>query len=242
MDPVLIIVLISVLGPVIGSLIGIIRKPSERFMFNMLSFAAGVMIAISFMQLIPEAISLSSVWIAIIGIVIGSLVMFGFDKIIPHIHPSMCQQEHGHSLEKTATYLLLGIFMHNFPEGMAIGIGSVSVMKLSLIVAIAIAIQNIPEGICTSAPYYYITKKRLRAFLLSSSTAIPILVGFAFTYYLFPNIPLELVGMMIGAVAGVMIYISADELIPISCCKMTNHHTIFSFMIGAILVVMLGLL
>ena len=132
--------------------------------------------------------------------------------------------------------------MHNFPEGMAIGIGSVSAMKLSLVVALAIAIQNIPEGICTSAPYYYVTKKKLKSFLISASTAIPVLAGFIFTYYLFQNIPFEIVGILIGATAGVMIYISADELIPASCSKMTNHHTIFSFIAGMILVVLLGLL
>ena len=160
----LIIVTISILGPVIGSLIGIIKKPSERFLYNMLSFAGGVMLAISFLELIPESIHFSSVWIAVTGILFGSILMFLIDRGIPHLHPGLCQQEQGKKLKKTATYLLIGIFLHNFPEGMAIAIGAVSGIKVSFTIALAIAIHNIPEGISTSAPYYHITKKKIKIF------------------------------------------------------------------------------
>ena len=95
----LIIVAISVLGPVIGSLIGVLKRPSEKFMYNMLAFAGGVMLAISFLELIPESIQLSSIWIAVGGIIFGSMLMLGVDKIIPHIHPELCQQEPGKKLK-----------------------------------------------------------------------------------------------------------------------------------------------
>jgi len=238
----LIIVVISVLGPVIGSLIGVIRKPSERFMFNMLAFAGGVMLAISFLELIPESIALSSIWIAIFGVVVGSGLMFAVDKAIPHIHPELCGQEHGRNLKKTAAYLLIGIFLHNFPEGMAIAIGAVSDIKVSLVIALAIAIHNIPEGITTSAPYFHCTKKRLKSFLISSSTAIPLLVGFLLASWLYQYISLQLVGFIIGATAGLMIYITADEIIPSSCCKLSTHTTIFSLILGILFVMLLGLL
>lgn len=242
---ILLIVSVSVTGPVIGSLLGVLKRPSETFMYNMLAFAAGVMISVSFLKLIPESMEFSPLWVAAAGIVLGSLVMYGLDRLIPHIHPQMCSQEQGCRLRRTATYLLLGIFLHNFPEGMAMGIGMVSGLKLSLIVALAIAIHNIPEGICTSAPYYFATKKRTRAFLLSASTAIPTVVGFIFAYFLYQAIPPEVVGMVISATAGVMIYISADELIPISCSREYNgwsHATIFSLIAGVILVMILGLI
>lgn len=242
MNLILTVIIIAAAGPLIGSLIGVFRKPSELFMFNMLSFAAGVMLAISFLELIPESINLSSIWLCILGIVIGSLVMFALDKLIPHIHPGLCQQEQGTSLKKTAVFLLLGIFLHNFPEGIAMAIGAVSDIKLSIAIAIAIAIHDIPEGICTSAPYYYCSKKRLKSFLLSASTAIPTIVGFIIAYYVFQNIPLQIVGVILAATAGLMIYISADELIPVSCFRLTNHSTIFSLVLGVILVVLLGLL
>ncbi len=242
MELILIVVIISVSGPIIGSAIGVMKSPSEIFMSNMLAFAAGIMLAISFIELIPESIALSSVYIAAAGVVLGSIFMYGVDKLIPHIHPGLCAQEHGRNLERTATYLLLGIFMHNFPEGMAVGIGSVSGMEVSLVIAIGIAMQNVPEGIATSSPYYLVTRNRLRSFLISSSTSLPLLAGFAFSYYLFPNIPVSTVGLLVGATAGLMIYISSDELIPVSCCKMSDHTTIFSLVAGVVFVTLLGAL
>lgn len=243
MNPIYIIISISIAGPIIGSLIGVIKKPSNLFMYNMLAFAAGVMLSISFLELIPESIGFSSIWICAIGVVLGSLVMYTLDKIIPHIHPELCSQEHGHRLKRVAIYLLLGIFLHNFPEGIAMGIGAVTEFKLSFIIALAIAIHDIPEGICTSAPYYYVTRKRLKSFLISASTAIPTIIGFLFAYYLFQNIPLQIVGIIIAATAGLMIYISSDELIPTACCKdnkVWGHSTIFSLIAGVLLVIILS--
>lgn len=234
-----IIVIISVLGPVIGSLIGVLKEPSEIFMYNMLSFAAGVMLSVSFLELIPESLAFSSINICVIGIILGSLVMFAVDRLMPHIHPELFEPEHGSELKKTALYLIVGIFLHNFPEGMAIAIGTVSDSKISITIALAIALHNIPEGICTSAPYYLCTQKKLKSFLISSTTALPILMGFAFANYLFQNISHTFIGLIIGATAGLMIYICADELIPSSCNKTTNHSTIFSLIAGIIFVIFL---
>ena len=246
MDPIYYILLISIAGPIIGSAIGVIKKPSNLFMFNMLSFAAGVMLAIAFLELIPESINLSSVWICCVGILIGALIMYLLDKLIPHIHPELCQPENKcASLKRTSIYLLFGIFLHNLPEGMAIASGTISSTQATFAIALAIAVHNIPEGIATSAPYYHCTGKRLKAFLISSSTAIPIIVGFIIAYYLFQNIPSQLIGLFIGATAGLMVYISADELIPSSCCrneKKWSHSTIFSLIIGVVFVILLSLL
>ncbi len=240
LDPLLPVLGISVAGPVLGSLLGVLREPGERFMFNMMSFAAGVMLAISFLELIPESLEFCSVPLCALGIAAGSLVMFGLDKALPHLHPELCAQEQGRHLKKTAAYLLVGIFLHNFPEGMAIAVGSVSESHATYVIAIAIAIHNVPEGICTSAPYFHVTGRRLKAFLASSATAVPIVAGYVFARYLYSNIPLPLVGFLVAATAGVMVYISADELIPASCSKLTNHSTIFSLISGVVFVVLLG--
>jgi zinc transporter, ZIP family len=242
MEPILFIVLISVMGPIIGSAIGVIKKPSDVFTYNMLAFAAGIMLSISFLELIPESIALSSVWICVIGIILGALVIYLLDKFIPHIHPELCCQEQGKNLKKSSLFLILGIFLHNFPEGIAIAAGAASDISVSIVVALAIAVHNIPEGICTSAPYFKETKNRLKAFLVSSTTAIPVLAGFALAYYVFTSISLNVLGLLVGATAGIMIYLSGDELIPSSCCKVTDHSTIFSLMAGVIFVVILGLI
>ncbi|MBN2052877.1 ZIP family metal transporter [Candidatus Woesearchaeota archaeon] len=245
MNYIIIIVLLSIAGPLIGSLLGIIKKPSKIFLYNLMSFAAGVMLAVAFIQLIPESIKLSSVLACCIGVACGALLMYAFDRLIPHIHPELYEREQGSTFKKTAFLLFLGIFLHNFPEGMAIAAGSVTNIKLSLAVAIAIALHDIPEGLCTCSPYYYVSKKRLKSFLISSSTAIPTLLGFFIAYFVFQNINLSLIGKILGATAGIMIYISADELIPASCRKEDkhwNHSTIFSLIAGVISVIVIGLI
>lgn len=206
----------------------------------MLSFAGGVMLSISFLQLIPESIHLSSVSICVAGVIGGVAIMFAFDKLVPHIHPELCTPEQGTNLKLTAIYLILGIFLHNFPEGMAIALWKVSGIKVGLIIALAIAIHNIPEGICTSAPYYYCTKKRLKSFLLSSSTAIPILIGYLVATFLYDQITAAATGFIVGMTAGFMIYITGDKILPTSFVKNTEHATIFSFIAGILFVIILG--
>jgi zinc transporter, ZIP family len=243
MEAILIIALLAIAGPIVGSLLGVLRKPTDTFMFNLLSFAAGVMLAISFLDLIPESIRVSSTLLCAIGFLAGAVIMFSVDRVLPHVHPALCEPENEKaSIQKTASFLLAGIFIHNIPEGMAIGIVSALDIRASLAIAVAIAIQKIPEGICTSAPYYYATGDRRKAFLVSSLTAIPVLIGFIIAYFLSNSIPMEVVGIMIAATAGFMTYISADELIPSSSCRLTHHSTIFSLIAGIILVIALGAL
>ena len=95
MDSIYLILIIAVSGPIIGSLIGVIKKPSDFFIYNMLAFAAGVMLTISFLNLIPRSVELSSIWLCSIGIIIGSILMYALDILIPHVHPSYCIPEHG---------------------------------------------------------------------------------------------------------------------------------------------------
>lgn len=239
MDPIFSVLALAVIAPIIGSFIGVMKKPTERMISNMLSFAAGIMLAISFLELIPESIDLSNRWICIVGIMAGALLMFFMDRLLPHIHPDS-SQEHGRNLNKTSWYLIAGIALHNLPEGMAIAIGSVTEIKTGLVVALAIAIHNIPEGICTSAPLYHSTGKRLQSFLVSSLTAVPVLIGFLIANYLYMIISINVVGFIVAATAGLMIYICADELIPTSCSMTMDHGAIFSLIIGVLATILLN--
>jgi ZIP family zinc transporter len=124
---------------------------------------------------------------------------------------------------------------------MAIAAGSVTDVRVSLVIALAIAIHGIPEGICTSAPYFHTTGSRLKAFLASSSTALPILLGYASARYLFGTISPEVIGVIVSATAGLMIYITTDEIIPTSCAG-SNHQTIFSLLAGVVFVILLGMI
>jgi ZIP family zinc transporter len=85
MEAVLIIAFLAVAGPIIGSLIGVLRKPTDTFMFNLLSFAAGVMLAISFLNLIPESIRVSSTLLCAVGVIAGAVIMFAVDRM-PYAH------------------------------------------------------------------------------------------------------------------------------------------------------------
>ncbi len=243
MDSTLIlIVALSILSPVIGSAIGVFKKPSQQAIYNLLAFAGSIMLSISFLELLPEAIELGSIGLAAIGLSVGAALMYFFDKLIPHIHPGALQQEQGASLKKSAHFIFWGIFLHNFPEGIAMAAGAVTDVSLSLTIALGLAIHNIPEGILTAAPYYKITGSRMKAFLISSTTAIPILIGFIISYFVFQTISESVLSFLIAATAGIMIYITVDELIPASSFKLVNHSTIFSFMLGIVLVLFLGYL
>ena len=265
MDTLFIIALISIIGPIIGSFLGVMKILNSKVVYHMMSFAAGIMISISFLELIPEAIEMSSAVLGALGVIIGAFIMFLIDKFIPHFHPEAEQTESKKNIftrlkenlksrllkpnsflktkstdmTRTAKYLILGIFIHNFPEGMAIAM--VRDPSVSIAIALAIAIHNIPEGICTSAPYYYATGKRLKAFLLSSSTAIPVLLGFLFVRFLFVGLSDSVMGFVAAMTAGLMIYISIDELIPSSSKKICNHHTAFSLILGIVFVILISL-
>ncbi len=247
-DAFIFIVVISVLGPVIGSFLGVMRKMEERLVYNVLAFAAGMMLTISFFELIPEGVEMSSPVIAALGVICGAGLMYLLDKSIPHFHPDPvaddinCKITTDRSVKKndlgrTAKYLIMGIFFHNLPEGMAIA--AMQDPSTGVAVALAIAVHNVPEGICTSAPYYHATKKRLKAFLISSSTAIPVLLGFLIARLLFASAPLALIGFMASLAAGLMIYISVDELIPTSCKRISTYSTVFSLIFGVVAVMLL---
>ena len=125
---------------------------------------------------------------------------------------------------------------------MAIVLGSGSIVQASLVIAIAISVHNIPEGICTAAPYYHETKNRLKAFLISSSTAIPIVLGFLLASFLKNIISTTMIGLIVGVTAGFMIYITGDEIIPTSCGEHTSHKTIISLIIGILFVIILDVI
>ncbi|MEM4755549.1 MAG: ZIP family metal transporter [Candidatus Woesearchaeota archaeon] len=243
MDAIYWMLLVSVSGPLVGALIGILHHPKPLVLANMLSFAAGVMISISFLNLIPESLALAPFWVFFLGSLFGAFVMFSLDRTLPHIHPQLGRAEQGMKLKRTAIYLIIGMFLHNFPEGIALAIGTLSETKTMFAIAIAIAVHNIPEGICTSAPYFAATKNRAKAFFYAATTVLPIIAGFFAAKLLFVHLTPYLIAAVMAATAAIMIYISADELIPFSCNKdhsHWDHSVIFSLLFGVLFVVMLN--
>ncbi len=241
MAPETMIVALSAIGPVIGSGIGVWKKPTTAYIHNMLYFAGGVMLAISFLNLIPESIHLGSNLTCIAGLSMGAAAMWALDRMFPNVHDcAACGEDECH-MGRTANFLILAIFLHNFPEGMAIAIGSVADFEGSLVIALAIAIHNIPEGICTSAPHFYTYGNRTKSFVMSSLSALPIVAGYMVARHLFVSISPQIMSVMVGATAGLMIYITVDELLP-AVQNRSSKQTVFFFVFGIVAVMLLELI
>lgn len=136
-------------------------------------------------------------------------------------------------LLRMGLFAALAIAIHNFPEGLATFLGALSNPRLGLSIAVAIAIHNIPEGLAVSAPVYFATRNRLTAFWVSFLSGLAEPVGGLVGYVLFRSFPNPLVfGLVFAAVAGVMVYVSLDELLPAAREYGDHHLAVSSLMLG----------
>ena len=133
--------------------------------------------------------------------------------------------------------MIAAIMLHNLPEGIAMAAGNQS--RTMLLIAVAIATHDIPEGICTAAPYLYATHSRRRAFWLSLSTCLPTLLGYFLGRLLWQGVPAFTMGIITAAIAGLMITISCEELIPASPGGGERLSAMPALMAGIILVLVL---
>ena len=205
------------------------REIKRRALDGMLGFASGVMIAASFWSLLAPAIEMSENmglpgWLpAVIGFMAGGVFLFAVDKTLPHLHiGGAVETEEGVKTHwQRSILLVLAITLHNFPEGLAVGVafGAVAagMQEASLAGAIALAIgiglQNFPEGLAVSAPLRREGLSRTKSFLYGQASGIvePIagMIGAASVLLIRPLLPYAL-----SFAAGAMIYVVVEELIP----------------------------
>ena len=205
------------------------REIKRRTLDSMLGFASGVMIAASFWSLLAPAISLSESMGLIpylppvVGFLLGGAFLFAVDKTLPHMHPSMVvgKSEGLRTQWQRSILLVLAITLHNFPEGLAVGVafGAVaaglgdSSIAGAISLAIGIGLQNLPEGLAVSAPLRREGVSRGKSFLLGQASGIvePIagVLGAAAVILIRPLLPYAL-----AFAAGAMIYVVVEELIP----------------------------
>lgn len=205
------ILAVAAAGPVAGSAVGVAFRPRPGAMAAMLAFAAGVMLSISFLELLPESAAKSGFAGTAAGLAAGFSAMAALECFLPRDR----EARPGGELRRTSVLMILAVFLHNLPEGMAIAASQVMEDPRALVtVAFAIAVHNIPEGICTSAPYYFATGDRLGAFLRSSSTALPVLAGFWLGRAFLLGANPFAAGTAMAAAAGLMLHISCWELVP----------------------------
>lgn len=141
-------------GTTIGGIIGIkFKKPSQKFLSFILAFASGLMIAIVCFDLLPEAFKLTNLPSAFLGIVLGIIMMIFCDLIVDKKFSQKAKFKNSkNTLLKTGIVVSIGLAIHNFPEGLAIGSGFGASIKLGLSLAIAICLHDIPEGISMAVP------------------------------------------------------------------------------------------
>jgi zinc transporter, ZIP family len=235
-----------------GLFVLLFRTTNKKFLSVALGFSAGIMIFISFMEILPDAKShlISSLgndaggWITLVAFFVGIILIAAIDKLIParenpHEMHSIEEVEacrvnpNAHQLMKTSVLTAIAITIHNFPEGLVTFVSGMSQPKLGIAIAIAVAIHNIPEGIAVAIPAYCATGSRKKAFLYSllSGAAEPIGAVFAFLF-LAPYINELMLGLIFAGIAGIMIYISFDELLPTARQYGEHHLTIYGLLSG----------
>ena len=227
--------LAGVIGTGAGGLVSVIvKRPSPRFTGTIMAFAAGVMLSIIFLELVEEAIDYSGYWAVIIGLTLGMAVFYLLDQVLPHHHPVSPENNIFGGYLKKGTLLALGIGLHNFPEGIAIGSGFVGSTELGTSLAILIALHNIPEGMAVAAPLQQGGFNYKKVILVTALAGAPMGIG-AFIGAAISSISEFILGASLGFAGGAMLYIVCDELIPDAYKSAGAHLSIFGIFAGTIL-------
>lgn len=262
--------LLAGLSTGIGSAIAFFtRRTNTTFLALSLGFSAGVMIYVSFVELLANAIhSLTALHGTKMGTTLATLAFFGgilFILLIDFFVPEAENPHEMHNVEELSTaervrhqphpltqnrllrtglVTALVLAIHNFPEGMVTFITALKDSQLAIPIAIAIAIHNIPEGIAVSVPIFYATGDRVRAFRLSFLSGLAEPIGALIGYLILaPFLTDDMFGYIFAAIAGIMVYISLDELLPSAERYGKHHFAIFGLIAGmAVMAVSLILL
>jgi ZIP family zinc transporter len=249
----LLLTLFAGLASGIGGLLAFTKLANNaKFFASSLGFSAGVMIYVSFLEIIPKGLtalnenftSSVSEWIAIGGFFVGIIFILLIDQLIPHEqNPHEIKEKNQNSnLIRMGLFSAFAIALHNFPEGMATFYAALEDARLGFGITIAIALHNIPEGIAIALPIYQATKNRAKAFNLALISGLAEPIGALIGFLIFSSIlPTSVFGVIFPFVGGIMVYISLDELLPTSE-KYGHHHLSILGLIGGMAVMALSLL
>ncbi len=248
----------------IGGFLGLFAKKTNlRFLSLALGFSAGVMLYISFVEIYPKANELiaqnsnntQAGWLTALAFFTGIILIALIDKFIPeNKNPHHLQQPNLHNkpqqklplqkrqLLRMGLFTALAVTIHNFPEGLATFMAALTDPTLGLPIAIAIALHNIPEGIAVAVPIFHATGNKVTAFKYSlfSGLAEPLgaIIGFLLLRPLLNDFT---IGLIFAAVAGIMVYISLDELLP-AAKEYGHHHLSIYGLIAGMAIMALSLL
>ena len=249
MNAVLTALLIPFLGTALGSaFVFFMRKEMpERLQKTLLGFASGVMVAASVWSLIIPALEMGSGKSAVIPVTVGLLAGFAFllliDQVTPHIHPVGGPEGPKSKLSRT-TMLALAVTIHNFPEGMAVGVavaGALSSdfsMAGAIALSLGIAIQNIPEGAIISMPLKAAGNSRWKSFLIGTLSGIVEPLGGALVLLL-ASVATSAMPYLLPFAAGAMLYVVIEELVPEASQGEHSNMSTIGFAIGFALMMVL---
>ncbi len=237
----------------IGSALAFLtKKTNTKFLSVALGFSAGVMIYVSMIEIFVKArtslvaeLGLKGGSWATVGAFFGGILLIALiDRLVPSAenpHELRKVEEIGNrkvdinknKLMRMGMLTALAIAIHNFPEGLATFTAAIKSPSLGIAIAVAVAIHNIPEGIAVSIPVYYATGDKKKAFKLSflSGLAEPVgaIVGYLILFRVMNNV---VFGLLFASVAGIMVFISLDELLPTAREYGEAHLSIYGLIAG----------
>ncbi len=213
-------------------------KNEKKIISSSLAFAAGIMLLVSIIELVPEGINylktnyhgIILISISFLSIMFGIFISTKIDKYIDKVNDSY--------LYKVGIITMIVIIIHNIPEGIITFIVSSNNIKLGITLSLAIAMHNIPEGISIAFPIYYYTRSYKKAFLYTFICALSEPFG-ALIAYLFLKPTFITLGIVYSIIAGIMIHISIYELLP-SVTKYKRYRTIYLFYILGLILVLIN--
>lgn len=260
MLPAFLLTLFAGLSTALGALIAFWGgAKNTKFLSVGLGFSAGVMIYVSFVEILVKsqdafAMKFGDVPGESLGLAaffIGIAIAFIIDQSIPdNINPhhtldventididdTRSLQKHRAPLSRMGLFTAIAIALHNFPEGFATFVSSLNDMTTGIVIAIAIAFHNIPEGLAVALPVYHATGDRKKAFLYALGSGLAEPVGAVIGFVILAPIMGELtLGITFGVVAGIMVYISFDELLPAARVYGNDHTTILGLVMGMLI-------
>lgn len=222
----LILSIVAGLSTMIGALvICFSNQKNEKLISISLAFAGGVMISVSFTDLLPHSLEYFTTFsnhqigtlLMVASLILGVLLASLLDRFVPHEEQTSTHEKKHENLFRVGIVSMLAIAIHNFPEGIATFMAGYESPSLGATIALAIAFHNIPEGITVALPVYVATGSRKKAFYYTFLSGISEPIG-AFLAFLVlqPFINGFTLGFMFGLISGIMMYISIEELLPSS--------------------------